>query len=345
MNCLSLFAARPRLDLSLTRGSSGQAPSIWWPLLPLGCCYQGEFSILSLFTGPIGAVAQSTHDPGLLYLGGTEGLFVSRDRGGHWELLNQELCYPHILLVDPHQPSRLHAVRRNLRPFTPRAGIYRSDDGGKSWQQPQHGLQQECIFALAADPFRTDVLYAGTEGGRLYRSSDGGVCWQPACPEPRGLGPHAFPGIIGQLLCDPLDGALYAAQEGAGLFRSPDGGETWRQLHKDSGRLALDEHRGQLYLAGRKLWRSPDGGEHWQCLSAGLSWQVHGGIYAPSWIALNPSCGALYTRQHRSVDEGASWEPLETPRGFIPRLLLPGTRTVIYGSVQGQTGRYCEVGE
>jgi photosystem II stability/assembly factor-like uncharacterized protein len=290
----------------------------------------------------VGAVAVDPHDPARLYLGGADGLFYSDDAGRNWSLLSQELGYPHLLLVDPYDPTRLYAARRDLNTFLPIPGVYRSTDAGVSWQCLAEGLDETPIFSLVTDPMNRGILYAGSWAGRVYKSIDGGEHWAPSSGSPRAC-PQCAAGTVGQLLVHPLDGDLYALVDHSGTFRSTDGGESWSRINDDGGQMAIDPQRGHLYLAGRRLWCSVDNGATWQDLSAGLPFDSRTGVYALSWIAVNPDPLVLYTRHHRSIDGGESWGELPTPAAFVPRLLVPGAQPILYGSLAGEGGRYEEV--
>lgn len=321
----------------------GKLRLLWWSE-SLAAEGAGEplFSVLSVPTGPVGAVAVAPHDALTLYLGGAEGLFRSTDGGETWDCLSRELRYPHVLLVEPANPARLYAARRDLASFLPLPGVYRSDDGGYTWKRLLSGLGEERIFSLALDPLRPGTLYAGSWAGRIYWTADGGERWQPIASGVLRPCPACSPSTVGQLLVDPRTGALYALETYGGTFRSTDGGKSWTQINADSGWLALDAQRGDLYLAGRRLLRSTDGGKTWADLSAGLPFSPATGSYVTFWVGVNPSPLVLYTRYHRSTDGGATWEPLDIPAAFVPRLLLPADFPVIYGSVNGQAGRYRE---
>ncbi len=301
----------------------------------------GPIGVLEIASGPVGAVAVDPHDGRRLYLGGAEGLFHSTDGGRNWSLWSRQLLYPHILLVDPFDPTRLYAARRDLASFLPMPGVYCSDDGGQTWKRFTAGLAEERIFALAVDPGRRDVLYAGSRMGRVYRSVDGGEHWSPASPEPLRRCPTSISPPVGHLLVHPLDGALYASlSPDGGTFRSTDGGKTGEMVHGDGGYLAVDALRGDLYLAGRRLQRSTDGGRTWEDLSAGLPYDPRRGLFLSGWIAVEPAGGRLYTRYHRSTDGGKTWERLGWKAGFVPRLLVAGPVPTLYGSFNGRAGCY-----
>jgi photosystem II stability/assembly factor-like uncharacterized protein len=322
---------------------TGRTRPAWWvttaaPFWP----DESNLAVLAVPTGPVGAVALDPGDALTIYLGGAEGLFRSTDGGETWDLLSHDLRYPHILLVDPAERSRLYAARRDFTSFLPMPAVYRSDDGGYTWKRLVNGLGEERIFALAADPFRRGTLYAGSWAGRVYKTQDRGEHWQPLAAGVVRPCPACAPSTVSQLLVSPVDGTLYALETYGGTYRSADGGETWAQINGDSGWLAVDPGRGDLYLAGRRLQHSTDSGTSWTDLSAGLPFNAGTGTYATYWIAVNPVPLVLFTRYHRSTDGGATWQSLETPASFVPRLLLPGVRPAIYGSVNGQAARYEE---
>ncbi len=297
------------------------------------------FSILPVMTGPVGAVATDPHDPSTVHLGGSQGLFRSTDSGQTWALLGQELRYPHVLLVDPFDGRRLYAARRDIASFLPLPGVYVSSDGGGTWSRYSAGLADERIFALAVDPHHRGVLYAGSWAGRVYRSTDGGMTWARPAEEPVRTSSRDAAGTVGQLVINPTDDALYALTGYVGTFRSDDGGMSWQQISTDAGWLAIDPQHGSLYLAGRRLQCSDSRGQKWIDLSAHLPCDPQTGAFATYWIGVIPEPLELYTRYHRSTDGGMSWEALEAPTAFLPRLLVPEQRA-IYGSINGQAGRY-----
>jgi hypothetical protein len=313
----------------------------WWAVSLLSPRPEDAgFALLSVPTGPVGAAAADPADARMIYLGGAEGLFCSRDGGGTWGLLSRELRYPHILLVDPADRLRLYAACRDLGSFLPMPAVHRSEDGGCTWKRLAHGLGEERIFSLALDPFHRGTLYAGSWAGRVYKTEDRGESWLPLPTRAVRPGLGSARSTVGQLLVSPVDGVLYALETYGGTFRSTDGGATWGQIHEDGGWLAVDAARGDLYLAGRRLQRSSDGGQTWTDLSAGLPFNAGTGSYAVYWVAVNPEPLVLYTRYHRSMDGGATWVALDTPATLVPRLLLPGERPALYGSVNGQAARY-----
>jgi ligand-binding sensor domain-containing protein len=98
--------------------------------------------------------------------------------------------------------------------------VYRSADGGESWQASPLAGRPLTTFALTADPSNPGTIYAGTTEG-LYRSVDGARTWRP-------LGtPHLAATITALALVPGPQPTLYAGTEHKGLYRSSDGGRYW----------------------------------------------------------------------------------------------------------------------
>ncbi len=126
-------------------------------------------------------------------------------------------------------------------------GVFRSDDGGRSWGPPGSGLVITDVHSLAVDPRMPGgvTLWAGTHGGGVYVSRDGGVSWTPAAD----AGNQGLRGAaVHEVAVDPsVPDLLYAATSG-GVFVSRDRGAHWRAVR------ALSE-RGQQLSAEDPAWR------------------------------------------------------------------------------------------
>lgn len=134
---------------------------------------------------PGGTVISLSADPNnieSLYLGTADGhVFVSSDEGAHWQLLSrigtgQDDVITHII-VDPRDAKRLYASTWTL--YSGGGGVYRSDDGGHTWNII--GLAHETVRALAQAPTDPKLLLAGALSG-VYRSSDEGATWERITP-------------------------------------------------------------------------------------------------------------------------------------------------------------------
>ena len=223
--------------------------------------------------GPDGGDARAlAADPGrpkVVYLGTTDGhIFGSEDAGRHWQLLGQagasRKAVVTSILVDPRDPERLFASTWTLEKQGEGGGVYRSDDGGRSWHPS--GLNGHAVRALAAAPSDPDTLVAGALDG-VFRSRDSGKNWEM-------LTPANDPELrnFDSLAIDPSDpDTIYA-----GTFHLPwktsDGGRDWVAIHDgmidDSDVLSLavnPSNREEVFASACSgIYRSGDAGAHWR---------------------------------------------------------------------------------
>jgi photosystem II stability/assembly factor-like uncharacterized protein len=250
-------------------------------------------------TGSIGTVAVAPSNPDVLYVGSGEGLqrpdlsvgdgvYKSTDGGKTWKHLGlrdgQQIP---AILVDPKNPDRVFvAVLGHPYGANPERGVFRSTDGGKSWQKVLYKDENTGAMALEFDPSDPQTVYAvlwssrqgpwengawqGATSG-LYKSIDGGTSWRPLT---KGL-PTAAEGLgrIGIGVCRSDPKCLFAmvdANEG-GLYRSDDAGESWRLVNgdrrlwgrgSDFAEVKVDpKNKDVLYVANTCAYRSTDGGK------------------------------------------------------------------------------------
>jgi len=186
-------------------------------------------------------------------------------------------CFVHA----PSRPDIVYAVavcercydEYPLHPLPDGGGIYRSTDGGRTWQTANEGLALTCMNVLdiavhPADPNRAlaAVLYEG-----LYETTDGGASWKkmdcgPDHPDIRAI------------RYDPQNPSLiYLGAEGGGTFKSADGGKTWRRTNRGMDAeasirsLVIDPFDTRVLYAGdwrMGLYLSTDRGESWRRVSS-----------------------------------------------------------------------------
>ena len=297
-------------------------------------------------TQSIGAIAVAPSDPNIVYVGSGEGLhrpdlsvgngiYKSTDAGKTWTHLGladgQQIP---ALAVDPRDPNRVFAAVLG-HPYGPSAerGIYRSADGGQTWQKVISKDENTGGSNVEIDPTNPDVVYAsiwearegpwednngfdGVSGG-LFKSIDDGSTWRPLI---KGL-----PKDLAQINVTIAPGdsrRLYATLATAsgklGFYRSDDAGETWSQITTDprpSGRIGggdlpvpkVDPKNPDLvYVASTVTMRSTDGGKTW----SGFRGAPGGDDYQNLWI--NPNNGniiLLVSDQGAiiTVNGGATW--------------------------------------
>ncbi|MEO8780092.1 MAG: hypothetical protein ABI389_15680 [Rhodanobacter sp.] len=281
--------------------AAAQAP------VPAGVASALEWRQLGPFRGGWATMAVGVPSkPDTFYIGTAGGgVWKSDDAGRTWHALFDQQPASSIgaLAPAPSDPNVIYAGTGQVAArydIGAGNGVYRSADGGRSWQHI--GLDKtRHIGRILVDPRHPDTVLVGALGHYfgpnhergVFRSSDGGKHWQQT------LTINDDTGIV-DLAADPADPAIvYAAAwqvrnypwlsyfqpnagPGSGLYRSSDGGVTWKRLGGDGwpsgalGRIGIATARGgRVYAvvndagtpAQSGLYRSDDGGAHWQAMS------------------------------------------------------------------------------
>ena len=252
-------------------------------------------------TQSIGALAVAPSDPEVIYVGSGEGLqrpdlsvgdgiYRSADGGNTWKHLGlSDGRQIGAILVDPGDANRLFVAVLG-HPYGPNAerGVFRSTDGGATFEKVLYRDENTGAIDLAFDPANPRTIYAvlwavrkgpweydnsyAGPGSGLYRSTDGGTTWQPIG---KGL-PSASEGLgrIGIGIA-PTDGRrIYALVEASsahgGLYRSDDAGTSFARVTGDEriwGRgddfacvRVHPKNPDELFVANVAAYRSTDGG-------------------------------------------------------------------------------------
>ena len=257
------------------------------------------------FGGSIGAVAVSEWDPNVIYVGGGEvtvrgnvshgyGMWKSEDAGKTWKHLGLDDArrIPRIR-IHPRNPDLVYAaVLGHLFGPNEERGVFRSKDGGATWEKILFVSDEVGAADLVMDPTNPRILYASTwrilrtpyslesggEGSGLWKSTDGGDTWEEVTGKDNGL-PRGTLGIIGVTVSPANPDRVWAiveAQDG-GVFRSDDGGETWTKINDERklrqrawyySRIYADpKNEDRLYALNVRFWRSKDGGKTYESIS------------------------------------------------------------------------------
>lgn len=208
------------------------------------------------FGGSIGAVAVSQKNPNILYVGEGEKTIRGDVSTGHgmWKSVDAGKSWQHIGLknsmligrirIHPNNPDIVYvAVIGNLWKASKDRGVYKTTDGGKTWNKILYSNEQAGAIDLILDPSNPEIIYAttyrvqrngyrldsGGEGSHLWKSKDGGNTWNILSNNP-GM-PNGILGNIGVAVSPSNPNRIWAIVESkqGGLYRSDDAGKTWKQ--------------------------------------------------------------------------------------------------------------------
>ena len=299
----------------------------------------------ALMSGRIADVVIHPEDPGTWYVAvGSGGVWKTTNAGTTWTPIfdDQESYSIGCITLDPNDPDTVWVgTGENVsgRHVGYGNGVYRSRDGGKSWEHM--GLEQsEHVGTILVRPGDPNVVYVAAQGPLwsgggergLYMSEDGGATWTKV------LGGGEWTGV-NEVRMDPADpdvmyasthqrlrtvAALMNGGPESGIHKSVDGGRTWRELTNgvpggDKGKigLAVSPHDPDVVYATIELgdreggfFRSLDAGESWEKRSDYLSGGT-GPHYYQEIFADPHHPDTVYqmdVRLHRTRDGGATWE-------------------------------------
>lgn len=290
-------------------------------------------------TGSVGAIAVAPSDPNVVYVGMGEhavrgvttshgdGVYKSTDAGKTWTHVGLEATRAiSRIRVHPRDPDLVYVAAQGA-PFgpTPARGIYRSRDGGTTWERVLYLSETAGASDISLDATNARVLYAafwdhlrepwvvrsGGPGSGIHKSTDGGDTWKKLT--------NGLPVVMGKTAVDVSPAnpnrvwAMVEAEEG-GLYRSDDAGKTWALVNSDRVLRArawyyievyadpLDEET--VYVLNAPFMKSVDGGKTFTRVSV-----PHGDNH-DLWI--NPSDNRVMINANDgganvSFDGGATW--------------------------------------
>ena len=151
------------------------------------------------------------------------GVLKTTNGGASWDFGVIDDQYVTVLAIDPSGSGLLFAGSSPF-PAGSRPQLFKSANGGVTWDPAVAGLGQAGIRAIAFDPLTPSTIYVGTTGG-VYKSTNSGASWNPS-----GAGLTTLE--ITALAIDRLaPTTIYAGTNGQGMFRSQDGGAIWAPLN------------------------------------------------------------------------------------------------------------------
>lgn len=320
-------------------------------------------------TGSVGAIDVALSDPNVIYVGMGEspvrgnvshgdGMYKSLDAGKTWK---------HVGLGDSRQIGRVRihpkdpdvayaAAMGHLWAANKERGVFRTKDGGKTWQNILFRSDKAGAFDLVLDPADPNTIYAafwqvqrtpyslisGGEGSSIYKSTDGGDTWADISKN-RGL-PVGVLGKIG-VSVSPVNTnrvwAMIEAKEG-GLYRSDDAGETWQRVSDNANirqrpwyytRVYADtQNADTVYVLNVGFHKSIDGGRNFTTVGVPHS-DNHDLWIAPdnSQRMINANDGGANV----SNDGGRNWTEQDQPTAQFYRVAVDNDFPYnIYGAQQ-----------
>lgn len=323
-------------------------PSIWyvaiasggvWKTVNRGITWTPIFDEQGSYS--IGCLALDPNNPEIVWVGTGEnqsqrsvgygdGVYKSVDGGRTWQHMGLRHS-EHIakIVIDPRDSQTVYVASQGpLWSAGGERGVFKSTDGGRTWQAVLTISENTGVTDLVMDPSRPDVLYAASYQRRrhtgvlvgggpesaIYKSNDGGRSWRKLV---KGL-PEGELGRIALAISPQRPEVVYAhvqtaAKERGAFYRSEDGGETWErrgtapvQTGEYYGEIVPDPRRfDRIYIMDTVVQMTDDGGKTF----SRLRWPVHVDHHALAFDPVDPlhllsgNDGGLY----ESYDGGTTW--------------------------------------
>jgi len=320
-------------------------------------------------TGSVGAIGLSDSDPNTIYVGMGEspirgnvshgdGVYKSTDAGKTWKRVGlEDTRQISRIRVHPKNPDIVYVAAQG-HVWAPNAerGIFRSKDGGKTWQKVFYRSDKAGASDLIMDPTNANILYAGFwevyrkpwtlesggSGSGIFKSTDGGDTWSEITRNP-GL-PKGMIGIVGITVSAANPDRLWAIVEAedGGVFRSDNAGKTWTKTNEQRNlrqrawyysRIYADpKNADTVYVLNTGFYKSNDAGKTFTNISV-----PHGDNH-DLWIAPDDPNRMIESNDggaNVSFNGGKSWTEQDQATAQFYRVALDNDFPYhIYGAQQ-----------
>lgn len=238
-----------------------------------------------------------------------------------------------VIALHPANPDILYVATNDY--------IYKTRDGGKTWENLSKGMSHSRVIAMAIDPVYPATVYAGTKGDAVYKSYDGGQRW---VSQRAGLDDVTITSVVNQFVFDPQDNSRIVAATTMGVFETQNGGDQWQKRMEGMKEvlmvvtLALDPTRPSIMYAGTS-------GGVYKTENRGLRWEkANNGLVPPELVKSSRALGvtvmqvdprapdtvyaATLDGLYKSTDAAQSWTRIarSLPDQMISALLLDRSR-------------------
>jgi photosystem II stability/assembly factor-like uncharacterized protein len=324
-------------------------------------------------TGSVGAIAVADSDPNVVYVGMGEeairgnisygdGMYKSTDAGKTWKKIGlSDTQQISRIRIHPKNPELVYvAVEGHAWGPSEERGVFRSNDGGKTWKKILYKGPRAGAIDLTFDPSNANILYAATwevwrnpwhlesggPGSGIWKSTDGGDTWTDLS-HAQGL-PKGVEGRIGLAVSPVNPDRVWASVEAedGGIFRSDNAGRTWTKTNEGRNlrqrawyysRIYADPKNAErVYVLNVQFHRSNDGGRTFSTIG-----QPHGDNH-DMWIAPDDPDRFIESNDggaNVTQNGGKSWTPSTSqPTAQFYRVALDNDFPYnIYGAQQDNT--------
>jgi photosystem II stability/assembly factor-like uncharacterized protein len=317
----------------------------------------------------IGSIAVAVSDPNIVYVGTGEacirgnisqgdGVWKSVDAGKSWKSIGlKDSRAIGKVIVSPRNPDVVFVAALG-HPYGPNVerGVFRTTDGGKTWDKVLYKNENTGAIDVAFDPQNPNILFAslwetrrtpwtltsGGPGSGIYRSSDGGTTWKQLQEHGLPKGPYGRIGVAVAANSERVY-AIVESKEAGGLYRSDDGGDTWDLVNGSHSLfqrpwyymhvIADPQDANTVYVADVEFFKSTDGGRNFNKLKV-----PHGDNHG-LWIDPKDTRRMIASDDGGvtvSLDGGKSWTREDNQPTAQFYHVITDTRTpyYVYGSQQ-----------